>query len=145
MFISKPWALLLLAGHLVTLGTSVFFFYKSFKVPITWSSQGTALPAQYLTHILFLTNFIGIVFARTLHVQFYSWYFHSLPYLLWSVPISNGTRILLFYGIELSFNVFPSTWLSSLILQSCHVFLMGAHMHHLFSIYKKRNKAEKTE
>merc|ERR1712232_1104398 len=30
---------------------------------------------------MFATNYIGIAFARTLHYQFYCWYFYSLPIL----------------------------------------------------------------
>ncbi|KHN88946.1 Dol-P-Man:Man(5)GlcNAc(2)-PP-Dol alpha-1,3-mannosyltransferase [Toxocara canis] len=33
---------------------------------------------------LFTANLLGISVARSLHYQFYSWYFHSLPYLLFS-------------------------------------------------------------
>lgn len=43
-------------------------------------------PAAALTAIL-TSNLIGITFARTLHYQFYAWYFHSLPYLLWKTEL----------------------------------------------------------
>jgi hypothetical protein len=38
----------------------------------------------YIAYVLLSSNFVGIVFARTLHYQFYSWYFHALPLLLWA-------------------------------------------------------------
>lgn len=34
--------------------------------------------------LLFGCNFIGMCFARSLHYQFYMWYFHTLPWLLWN-------------------------------------------------------------
>ena len=36
---------------------------------------------------LFTANLIGIAFARSLHYQFYSWYFHMLPYLAWRTDL----------------------------------------------------------
>ena len=35
--------------------------------------------------ILFTGTFIGILCARSLHFQFYCWYFQMLPFLLWQV------------------------------------------------------------
>ena len=35
-------------------------------------------------YALFTANLIGIAFARSLHYQFYCWYYHSLAYLLYS-------------------------------------------------------------
>jgi alpha-1,3-mannosyltransferase len=37
----------------------------------------------FIVQLVWTSVFIGIVFSRTLHFQFYSWYFHSIPFLLW--------------------------------------------------------------
>ncbi|XP_073813294.1 alg3, alpha-1,3- mannosyltransferase [Musca autumnalis] len=73
---------------------------------------------------LFLCNFIGVLCARSLHYQFYVWYFHSLPYLAWSTEFSLGTRYLLLGLIEYSWNTYPSTNFSSYVLHVCHVLLL---------------------
>jgi len=70
---------------------------------------------------MMVSNFIGICFARTLHYQFYSWYFHSLPFLLWytgAYPV--WLRIVILVAIELAFLTFPATSWSSAILQVAH-------------------------
>lgn len=85
---------------------------------------------------MFLVNFIGIVCARSLHYQFYSWYFHSLPYLLWSTHFSIISKFLILALIEFSWNTYPSTVLSSMLLHFCHLGI-------LFGVYKK-NSAELT-
>ncbi|XP_068629010.1 lethal(2)neighbour of tid protein 2 [Battus philenor] len=79
---------------------------------------------------MFLINFIGIVCARSLHYQFYSWYFHSLPYLLWSTNLSIIVRFLILALIEFCWNTYPSTHATSIILHVCHVTI-------LYKIYKK--------
>jgi len=38
---------------------------------------------MFVVQLVWTSVFIGIVFSRTLHFQFYSWYFHSIPFLLW--------------------------------------------------------------
>lgn len=79
---------------------------------------------------MFIINFIGIVCARSLHYQFYSWYFHSLPYLLWSNNFSVITRFLLLALIEMSWNTYPSTSFTSALLHICHIVI-------LYGVYKK--------
>lgn len=36
-----------------------------------------------VTTIMYTSNLIGMVFARSLHYQFYSWYAQQLPFLAW--------------------------------------------------------------
>ncbi|XP_062549907.1 lethal(2)neighbour of tid protein 2-like [Armigeres subalbatus] len=73
---------------------------------------------------LFLANFIGIVCARSLHYQFYVWYFHSLPYLAWFTEYTTSLKFLLLLVLEFSWNTYPSTAVSSLLLHTCHIILL---------------------
>ncbi|NXJ03487.1 ALG3 mannosyltransferase, partial [Odontophorus gujanensis] len=93
---------------------------------------GVALPSSWVCHlnahsqivfILFSSNFLGVCCSRSLHYQFYVWYFHTLPYLLWCTPTSKLThmpKVLLLGVIELCWNTYPSTVYSSLSLHICH-------------------------
>ena len=141
LFISKPWALLLLLCHL---GTLIFLSIKWWKASI--SQRGTIrtqewmcwtknkaksnqqLSPEYIIYTMFVSNYIGIAFARTLHYQFYCWYFYSLPLMHWitATPtlVNLVASIVAIFGIEYAFNVFPATELSSLILQLSHAFLL---------------------
>lgn len=91
-------------------------------------------PSKYSIHFdratqlallpIFLANFIGVVCARSLHYQFYVWYFHSLPYLTWFTEYSTSLKFLLLLLIEFCWNTYPSTAVSSLILHTCHIILL---------------------
>lgn len=89
--------------------------------------------AQLLVLPLFVTNLIGIACARSLHYQFYSWYFHSLVYLGFCTNYQKPVIFLLLAVIELCWNTYPSTDLSSAMLHVCHVIL-------LLGIYKYMKK-----
>jgi hypothetical protein len=39
--------------------------------------------------ILFSSNLVGIVFARSLHYQFYAWYAHQIVFLAWHTPFDH--------------------------------------------------------
>jgi alpha-1,3-mannosyltransferase len=73
---------------------------------------------------LFTANLIGIACSRSLHYQFYVWYFHSLPYLLWSTRFTSIGRLCILGIIEMCWNTFPSTYLSSLTLHLCHIIIL---------------------
>ena len=83
------------------------------------------LDAAHVLLILFSGNFVGIVCARTLHYQFYAWYFQSLPLLLWSVRMPSVLRVALWVAIETVWNVYPPTAASSLTLLACHGALLA--------------------
>lgn len=73
---------------------------------------------------IFLANFIGVVCARSLHYQFYVWYFHSLPYLAWFSDYGVTTKFLILGIIEFAWNTYPSTNVSSLMLHLSHIILL---------------------
>lgn len=78
-------------------------------------------------YTIFFSNFIGVTFARSLHYQFYCWYFHTLPYLLWTgTDLPLVVKLTVMVAIEIAFNVYPSTWWSSFILQIAHGILFIA-------------------
>jgi len=84
-----------------------------------------SLSQSELVYTLFLVNFIGMTFSRSLHYQFYVWYFHTLPYLLWSTSLPVIIKLLVLGVIELTWNVYPSTVLSSLALHASHFTLLA--------------------
>ncbi|XP_065032038.1 dol-P-Man:Man(5)GlcNAc(2)-PP-Dol alpha-1,3-mannosyltransferase-like isoform X1 [Musa acuminata AAA Group] len=127
IFVSKEFACALLVLHLTLLivfanfrwsKNGLFHLLKS-KVSDAFSifsiqqfqsceSRIKTLNKEYIATVMFVGNFIGIVCARSLHYQFYSWYFYSLPFLLWKAPFPTPLRLILFAGVELCWNIYPS-------------------------------------
>jgi len=95
-------------------------------------TEGVLGHTRHVLFSMFTSNFIGVVFSRSIHYQFYLWYFHSLGYLLF-VSLSSRcgyvvTAILsaiFLAAIEVSYNVYPSTVASSGLLTACHAILLG--------------------
>jgi hypothetical protein len=143
VFLSKRVALILLACHFG--GLILFATFKwtrgeqglwnasrlaerfTSKKKDLENRRSDSLTPKHVTLVLFTCNFLGIAFCRTLHYQFYCWYYHTLPMLLWSCPLlPTPVRLALMAGIEVAFNVFPATPWSSAILQGCHWVLVLA-------------------
>ena len=116
VFLSKITAMILLA---LTLLTWFIFYWK------IWRKMKLGDPANVL-YILYTSQFVGVVFSRTLHYQFYSWYFWTLPGLIHWAKLPGGFKFgwLLLLVIEMAFNKFPSTTESSLALQAAHLFIL---------------------
>lgn len=122
VFLHRTLHVSLLLLHLVSVA---LFAWKKWKIKdaLMGHSQGVVSPNRIAT-ILFTSNFIGMCFARSLHYQFYVWYFHALPYLLWLTAIPPMFKVAILGFIELCWNKFPSTVFSSLTLQVCHAVLL---------------------
>ncbi|TPX60518.1 dolichyl-P-Man:Man5GlcNAc2-PP-dolichol alpha-1,3-mannosyltransferase [Powellomyces hirtus] len=52
--------------------------------------KAEVLHPDYILSVMFTCNLIGILCARSLHYQFWSWYAHSIPYLVW-LPSTRAT------------------------------------------------------
>ncbi|CAM8962601.1 unnamed protein product [Rhodiola kirilowii] len=149
IFVSKAFAVFLLICHLALL--AVFAHYKwcrhegglfsllrsrietiklnltftsSFALNSRHSSTLKSLDRKHIVTTMFVGNFIGIICARSLHYQFYSWYFHSLPYLLWTTKFPTILRLVLFAVVEVCWNVYPSNIYSSAVLLGAHLIIL---------------------
>jgi alpha-1,3-mannosyltransferase len=131
-FLSKPLALLLLALHVLGLVYCAVVWLQATKQQtgrrIFLSKHNQRLSSHYIIYTMLISNFIGICFARTLHYQFYVWYFHALPFLLWTNNNKNAyplpLRLALMAAIEYAFLTFPATPTSSAVLQVAHAAIL---------------------
>ncbi|XP_074650410.1 dol-P-Man:Man(5)GlcNAc(2)-PP-Dol alpha-1,3-mannosyltransferase-like [Tubulanus polymorphus] len=129
-FENRNFHILLLMLHIVFL--ILFAYYKwspmfgNMKTVITKYRKPVLniLRSNDIILPLFTANFIGVTFSRSLHYQFYVWYFHTLPYLLWSTRYPVVLRLLMLVAIELCWNTYPSTVWSSGLLHLCHLVLL---------------------
>ncbi|RNA41986.1 dol-P-Man:Man(5) c(2)-PP-Dol alpha-1-3-mannosyltransferase-like [Brachionus plicatilis] len=134
LFLFKPFQTCLLVLHLCIL---LIFMNRILKnvgglKNLFFQKKRLKLSYEAITYIMFVSNFIGICFSRSLHYQFYVWYYHSLAFLLWNTEYQTSLKILLLGLIEFSWNVYPSTFNSSLILNLSHVVVLVGIGHSLF-------------
>ncbi len=80
----------------------------------------------HVTMVLAESMLVGIVFSRSLHKQFYSWYFHTLPLLLWSSSIIPTLgKLALMLMIEVCWSIYPPTPMSTGTLLVCHLCILS--------------------
>lgn len=134
MFLSKPFALLLLALHATVLlifvttrwlqpaDRSLTKLIPSFlrrKSPFTLTEElriSHYVTPQYVMTTMLSANVIGLLFARSLHYQFYAYLAWATPYLLWRATKNPLVVYPLWAAQEWAWNVFPSTDSSSLVV-----------------------------
>jgi alpha-1,3-mannosyltransferase len=140
VFTSKGLSIVLLMLHLGMLGVcakgALAAARKRSGGRVLLPPNPPALSAHYVIYTLFVSNFVGICFARTLHYQFYAWYYHTVPYLLWTTVRESNVRLvvrlLLLWGLEYAFLTFPATPTSSAVLQVCHLIILASIWVHGF-------------
>ncbi|KAK7755548.1 dolichyl-P-Man:Man(5)GlcNAc(2)-PP-dolichol alpha-1,3-mannosyltransferase [Diatrype stigma] len=130
-FLSQPFSLTLLVMHAsVLIGFAVNKWLSPARKPLSamigpilqltspFSSLeerqvATRVTPEFVMTTILSANAIGLLFARSLHYQFYSYLAWTTPYLLWR----SGVHPILQYGLwalqEWAWNVFPSTPISS--------------------------------
>ncbi|PWN96505.1 ALG3-domain-containing protein [Tilletiopsis washingtonensis] len=129
-FLSPRTARLLLAGH--GLGVAAWmtrWLYVPGAATVLEKVKGLLkggeeLSARFILLSLFTANLLGMTFSRSLHYQFYAWYAHQLPMLLYFVRLHWGIRLAIWYGIETAWLTFPSTSYSSSCLILAHATLL---------------------
>ncbi|KAK7014964.1 putative dolichyl-phosphate-mannose--glycolipid alpha-mannosyltransferase [Favolaschia claudopus] len=136
MFLNPRWANGLLLGHVSCLAAfGIFVWFKmnngvwtvlkrALKSPELPASYAP-VTADYTATVFFTANLIGILFARSLHYQFYSWYAQQLPFLAWRTRYPVIAKLALLAAIEYSWNVFPSTSISSTVLLVANSLLLA--------------------
>lgn len=133
-FLSKKFSVALLLGHVSVL--SLFLVsrwldpsHKSLSdmVPSLLRASSPFTPLEevvvsgYVTAKFSLTtilsaNVIGLLFARSLHYQFYAYLAWSTPYLLWRAGMPFPLIPIVWVAQEWAWNVYPSTDLSSAVV-----------------------------
>jgi alpha-1,3-mannosyltransferase len=127
VFVDKRVGLALLVAHLGVLG---LLGVRWFGWDVTrWGQTrgGTHDSPRVIALVMFACNFVGIVFARSLHAQFWCWYAFSLPLLAAESSLGVTLALPLLAGMDYAFGyVWPTTPMSSAVLQVCHLLLLGA-------------------
>jgi len=124
IFVSRYFHLCLLAAQIIVLGLCLPYCYRFLKAYAKIRTLDIPSAAQLFVLPMFLSNFIGVIFARSLHYQFYVWYYHTLGYLAWCTSYNTVTRLLILGVIEMCWNTYPSTVYSSIALHCCHAALL---------------------
>ncbi|KAI5463485.1 glycosyltransferase [Mariannaea sp. PMI_226] len=130
-FLSKSFSLVLLAFHFMVL---VIFIVARWlqpanqplhamipaflrgRSPFTKQEElriSNSIDPQYVMTTILSANVIGLLFARSLHYQFYVYLAWATPYLLWRATRSPLVVFFLWFAQEWAWNVFPSTDSSS--------------------------------
>ena len=80
-----------------------------------WGPLFKEFTPKYILTTILTANVVGLLFARSLHYQFYSYLAWSTPYLLWRGGLHPVFQYVLWALQEWAWNVFPSTPTSSAI------------------------------
>lgn len=134
VFLSRAFSITLLALHAIILLifiaarwivpadrplTEMLIALLRGKPPLTRQEETAVsrrITPDYVMTIILSSNVIGLLFARSLHYQFYAYLAWTTPYLLWRASPHPLIIYPLWILQEWAWNVFPSTSLSSAVV-----------------------------
>merc|ERR1712142_832596 len=113
IFVCRQFHAALLLLHVVLLALMAKHWWSMLRTFAAKDKNDRHQSLHLLLMPLYMCNFIGVACARSLHYQFYVWYYHQLHFLSWnSAPKWTTLRLLVLGVIELCWNTYPSTDLS---------------------------------
>ena len=132
-FLDKKFHITLLIGHLFVLAVFLLTRWlnpssRSTETMVTRMLRGeeplgdiqravaTRVKPQFVLTTILTSNVIGILFARSLHYQFYAYLGWSTPFLLWRSGMHPVLQYILWAAQEWAWLVYPSTDLSSKVV-----------------------------
>ncbi|KAL7932941.1 glycosyltransferase family 58 protein [Trichoderma chlorosporum] len=137
LFLSRSFSITLLACHVLFL--LIFILGRWLKIkerpflgmipyvvrftsPFTEQEERSisyrVVTPRYVMSAMLSANVIGLLFARSLHYQFYAYLAWATPFLLWTASPNLFVVVPLWAAQEWAWNVFPSTPLSSTVVVS---------------------------
>ncbi|KAK4464516.1 glycosyltransferase [Cladorrhinum samala] len=162
-FLSKEFAIFLLALHVLALlgfitirwlkparkplGGLVFPLLQG-KSPFTKQQQQAVsrdvTPGYIMTTIL-SANVTGLLFARSLHYQFYAYLAWSTPFLLWRSGVHPVLQYVLWAAQEWAWNVYPSTPISSGVVVGVLAVTVGSVYFRAREVWEPKKAAPKDD
>ncbi|KAH6608403.1 hypothetical protein Trco_001749 [Trichoderma cornu-damae] len=117
VFISARW-LKLPERSLLGIISRVVRFQSPFTEGEELSISNKVVTPRYVASAILSANAVGLLFARSLHYQFYAYLAWATPFLLWTAVPNLFVVVPLWLAQEWAWNVFPSTPLSSSVVVS---------------------------
>jgi ALG3 protein len=88
--------------------------------------RSEVLSSASIAFILYSSNIVGVACARSLHFQFFCWYYHSLPLLLQYAGLPWLWHVVYVVLLEVCWGHHPPEGWSSLGVSSLHFLLVAA-------------------
>ena len=108
LFYHRAFPLALLAVHLFCLGMLAARVWTAKQGGLLRALQLAPRRALHPEHVLVTLvgcNCVGVLFARSLHFQFYCWYLHGVPLLLWRcAALPLALKLLTYALLEYAFS-----------------------------------------
>lgn len=134
VFLSRNFSTILLVIHLTLLvlflatrwikptGLPLPLFIRSVLQPpptSTWQRNGLQLSPSFIPTTILSAIAVGMLCARSLHYQFFTYIAWATPFLLWKAGLHPVLLYAVWVAQEWAWNIYPSTNMSSMVVVAC--------------------------